>query len=73
MQTIEQMMTTGGATEKEAKQAIKIWELLEPCLKIRDNGRVRLKFKARGRDGTEISDKTPLGLLRSIVNAMEIE
>ena len=60
MQTIEEMMTT-GATEKEAKQAIKVWELLEPCLKIGRNDRVLIKG----------GDKTPLGLLRSIVNAME--
>ena len=62
MQTIEQMMTTGGATEKEAKQAIKVWKLLEPCLKIHD-----------GRVLTAGGTKTALGLLRSIVNVMDVE
>ena len=61
MQTIEQMMTTGGATEKEAKQAIKVWELLAPCLKIGRNDRVL----------TAIGTKTALGLLRSIVREIE--
>ena len=57
------MMTTGGATEKETKQAILVWKLLEPCLKLGRNGRVL----------TAIGTRTPLGLLRSIVNVMDVE
>jgi hypothetical protein len=63
MQTIEQMKIMGHATEKEAKQAILVWKFLEPCLKIQSDGRVL----------TAGGTKTALGLLRSIVNVMDVE
>ena len=63
MQTIEYMKIMGYATEREAKQAQAVWRLLEPCLKLQSRELVM----------TAIGEKTALGLLRGIVNAMEVE
>jgi len=63
MQTIEYMKIMGDATEREAKQAQAVWRLLEPCLKLQSRELVM----------TTIGEKTALGLLRGIVNAMKVE
>jgi hypothetical protein len=55
IQTIEEMIEA-GATPDEAANAMKLWNLLRPGLKVKSNGRV----------GTDFGDKTPLGLYRSI-------
>ena len=56
---IEEMVRY-GASETEVQQALAIVKLLEPCLKIQSNGRYM----------TAHGDKTPLGLLRSIMHVM---
>lgn len=54
-QTLEQMIEV-GATKEEAENAIKLWDLLKPGIKVKRNGRI----------DTAIGDKTPLGLYRTI-------
>ncbi len=54
-QTIEDMINQ-GADKQEAENAMKLWELLRPGLKVKKNGRV----------DTAWGDKTPLGLYRTI-------
>lgn len=54
-QTIKDMIGQ-GATEKEAHEALELFTLLRPGLKIKANGRIE----------TEHSDKTPLGLYRTL-------
>jgi hypothetical protein len=49
-------MINKGADKQEAENAMKLWELLSPGLKIKSNGRVN----------TAVGDKTPLGLYRTI-------
>lgn len=44
----------GGATEKEALQALSLFFILKPGLRVKKNGRV----------DTLVGDKTPLGLHR---------
>ena len=56
-QTIEQMIEQ-GATKDEAENALLLFELLRPGLRVKRNGRV----------DTTAGDKTPLGLYR-IINA----
>jgi len=53
--TIERMMQS-GADREEAENALKLFELLRPGLKVKRNGRI---------DTTE-GDKTILGLYRTI-------
>lgn len=53
-QTIEDMINY-GADKQEAENALKLWEMLRPGLKVK-NGRV----------DTAWGDKTPLGLYRTI-------
>lgn len=54
-QTIEDMINQ-GADKQEAENALKLWEMLRPGLKVKKNGRV----------DTALGDKTPLGLYRTI-------
>jgi hypothetical protein len=54
-QTIEDMINK-GADKQEAENALKLWEMLRPGLKVKKNGRV----------DTAWGDKTPLGLYRTI-------
>jgi len=49
-------MLQAGATEREAVEALALFELLRPGLKVKRNGRV----------DTLDGDKTPLGLYRTI-------
>jgi hypothetical protein len=55
-QTIFDEMINAGATKDEAENALKLWEMLRPGLKVKKNGRV----------DTAWGDKTPLGLYRTI-------
>jgi hypothetical protein len=55
-QTIFEEMINAGATKDEAENALKLWEMLRPGLKVKKNGRV----------DTAWGDKTPLGLYRTI-------
>ncbi len=54
--TIKQMIDC-GASEAEAKQALELFEMLRPGLKVKSNGTV----------STSMGNKTFLGLYRSIV------
>jgi hypothetical protein len=54
-QTIEEMVLLGATTE-EAKNAIELFKLLRPGLKVKRNGRI----------DTTGGDKSPLGLYRTI-------
>lgn len=55
VQSIDDMIKL-GADKEEAKNAYKLYELLEPCLKIVKNGRIE----------TSVGSKTLLGLYRTI-------
>jgi hypothetical protein len=55
VQTIQDMVDV-GATLTEAQNAMQLWKLLRPALKVGANGRV---------DTTE-GNKTPLGFYRTI-------
>ena len=49
-------MITAGASKREAEEAMELFNLLKPGMKIKRNGRV----------DTSIGDKTPLGLYRTL-------
>jgi hypothetical protein len=57
VQTVEEIITL-GISKSDAEKAIKLWKILEPCLKIKPNGRVN----------TSSGDKTVLGLYLTITN-----
>jgi len=59
-QSIDEMMEA-GATKDEAEQAIKLFELLRPGLKVKRNGRI----------DTTGGDKYPLGLYRIIKTVLQ--
>lgn len=54
-QSIDEMIKA-GATQEEAENALKLFELLRPGLKIKRNGRI----------DTSGGDKTILGLYRTV-------
>lgn len=61
VQTYEEMIEA-GASEKEADEAIELFELLRPGLRIKRNGRVY----------TSCGDKTTLGLYRLMINFFQL-
>jgi hypothetical protein len=54
-------MVNLGATETEAENALSLFILLQPGLKVKRNGRIE----------TAWGDKTPLGLYRMIIRAVK--
>jgi len=51
-------MLKAGATETEAREAMIMFKMLRPCLRVNKTGRVNTLW----------GSKTPLGLYRTIVN-----